>query len=81
MRFFTFLCFLLVTCTTLISQTEGLPVGFAPGEQEKMPYYLENLEISGITTPPGLVPRTMAEWEESQAVVVAWISYPAVLAE
>lgn len=80
MRYFTLLCLLIVSSYT-IAQTEGLPIGFAPGEQEKMPSYLENIKISGITTPPGLVPRTMAEWEESQAIVIAWISYQAVLAE
>ncbi len=81
MRYLTLLCCLIVSSTISFAQTEGLPIGFAPGEQEKMPYYLENLNISGIVTPPGLVPRTMAEWEESQAIVIAWISYPAVLAE
>ncbi|HRT54848.1 MAG TPA: agmatine deiminase family protein, partial [Flavobacteriales bacterium] len=33
----------------------------------------------GITTPPDFAPRTMAEWEEVQALTIAWISYPSIL--
>jgi len=60
---------------------QDLPKGFAPGEQELMPAYLESAMAnrSGITTPPGGSLRTMAEWEEIQALVITWTSYPAVL--
>lgn len=63
--------------------SQGLPRGFAPGEKEAMPAYLESQMSlrNGITTPPGGILRTMAEWEEIQALVITWTSYPAVLRE
>lgn len=33
----------------------------------------------GIETPPPFVPRTMAEWEEVQSVVITWTDYPGIL--
>lgn len=73
----------ILICLSLFAfgQNNDLPVGFAKGEKEKMPSYLEGMEISGITTPPPSIPRTPAEWEEMEAVVIAWKTYPAVLAE
>lgn len=83
----TFLGFLLLLTpeNTAYSQigSQGLPRGFAPGEKEAMPAYLESQMSlrNGITTPPGGILRTMAEWEEIQALVITWTSYPAVLRE
>lgn len=34
-----------------------------------------------ITTPPPFEVRTMAEWEELSGLMIAWISYPDILAE
>ena len=56
----------------LYAQTPELPVGFAPGELAAMPAYIASLNVSeraGITNPPGGQLRTMAEWEEIQALV------------
>lgn len=76
---------LLPNVNRVYSQTEsqGLPRGFAPGEKEAMPAYLESQMSlrNGITTTPGGILRTMAEWEEIQALVITWTSYPAVLRE
>lgn len=72
---------ILFICVGLFGQNKDLPIGFAVGEQAKMSSYLEGLEISGITTPPPSIPRTPAEWEEMEAVVIAWKSYPDILAE
>ncbi len=33
----------------------------------------------GIETPPPFTPRTMAEWEEVQSVVITWTDYPGIL--
>jgi agmatine deiminase len=33
------------------------------------------------TTPPATPPRTMAEWEELDALVINWLAYPAILTE
>ena len=78
---FRFTIILMLFGLMLSGQNQDLPVGFGIDEQAKMPSYLESLEISGITEPPTSIPRTPAEWEEMEAVVIAWKSYPAVLAE
>nr|MBA3705142.1 agmatine deiminase family protein [Bacteroidota bacterium] len=60
----------------------ALPVGFSLEELEQMqsrnyqdPYY----EASGITTPPSLPVRAMAQWEEIQALTITWTTYESVL--
>ncbi len=63
-----------------------LPAGFAPGEKEQFGDYLRNqqqpLSTQGvITTPPGGNLRTMAEWEEIQALTITWTSYTTTLRE
>ncbi len=61
-----------------------LPAGFAPGEKEAMPAYIQevtNFSRSGITTPPGGELRTMAEWEEIQGLFITWRSFPSILAQ
>lgn len=68
----------------LFSQSVELPVGFAPGEREAMPAYISdvtNQSRAGITSPPGGSLRTMAEWEEIQALFITWRSFPAILAQ
>lgn len=67
------------------AQQNILPKGFAPGEELLMDTYLQQAmspaSRSSITTPPGLPVRTAAQWEEVQALVITWTSYPAVLRE
>jgi agmatine/peptidylarginine deiminase len=67
------------------AQHNILPKGFAPGEELLMDAYLQQAmnpsSRSSITTPPGLPVRTAAQWEEVQALVITWTSYPAVLRE
>lgn len=67
------------------AQQNILPKGFAPGEELLMDAYLQQamnpVSRSSITTPPGLPVRTAAQWEEVQAMVITWTSYPAVLRE
>jgi agmatine deiminase len=79
-RSFTVLI-LICSVLTRFLPAQDLPKGFAPGERDLMPAYLESVMAnrSGITTPPGGSLRTMAEWEEIQALVITWTSYPAVL--
>jgi agmatine deiminase len=70
-----------VICTTLSAQAP-LPAGMAPGELQAMPAYLQQPRVSGITTPPpGSDVRTMAEWEEIQALTITWTSYQSTLRE
>lgn len=75
------LTLILIVTGILVSAQNILPAGFAKGEKELMPLYLENLEANGITTPPTTIPRSPAEWEEMQAVVISWKSYNSILAE
>jgi len=74
-----FIMFALIISISGIAQ--DLPVGFAPGEKEKMPAYLQTRTPKGITTPPGGSIRAMAEWEEVQALVITWRSYQEILRE
>ncbi|HRI58081.1 MAG TPA: agmatine deiminase family protein [Saprospiraceae bacterium] len=48
----------------------------------KLPAPSSDLTVqSGITNPPSLPVRTMAEWEELQALVITWRSQPVILTE
>lgn len=63
---------------------EILPKGFAPGEEEMMKDYISNIQNrqACITTPPsGSTLRSIAEWEELQAVVITWTSFTSILTE
>lgn len=64
-----------------VAQQQGLPHIMAPSEIPLIRGYQESRAgaARGITTPPDFEPRTMAEWEEVQSVIVAWTSYPGIL--
>ncbi len=79
MRKFYLFILLLISGYTLMAQ--NLPVGFAEGEKQLMPAYLENVVSKGETTPPDFPVRSAAEWEEMQGVVISWQSYSNVLTE
>jgi agmatine/peptidylarginine deiminase len=76
----------LVLSALLLSNTffaQELPKGWGPGEEAKMPAYLESIKSqnksSVITTPPpykGL--RNAAEWEEIQTLNITWTSYTSI---
>ena len=82
MRFFTI--FLLFACAipALNAQTE-LPIGLTDDERALLKWYNfhEPNLMRGLTDPPATTPRTMAEWEEIQGLVVAWRAYFPTLAE
>ncbi len=55
---------------------------FTPEESGKMPGYLESVQLlSPVTLTPSAPVRTMAEWEEIEAVVITWTSYIETLTE
>lgn len=63
---------------------QNLPVGFSKEELQKMndpTYTFPDYVPQGITTPPASPVRNMAQWEEIQALTIAWITYPSVLKE
>ena len=67
--------------TIVVNAQTNLPVGFSSTERTLMPSYLQQIQSTGITTPPGGSIRTMAEWEEIQALTITWTSYQSVLKE
>ncbi len=67
------------------STDEFLPKGFAPGEEEMMRDYINSINSRSLncinTAPDANSVRTLAEWEELQAVVISWKHYPTILTE
>lgn len=73
---------ILTFCTALYTQAQELPKGLAPNERE--PGFLESIGVVGnpyenraaqatiYTTPPEFDVRTMAEWEEVEALTITW---------
>jgi agmatine deiminase len=75
------LCFL-----SLGQQNEILPRGFAPGEEQKMDAYLKSRQEqtqnksyrAPIYSAPTEPVRSAAQWEEIQALLISWTSYPVI---
>ena len=58
----------------------GLPHALAPSEAPLIEAYRNSRAGDrGIEAPPSWVPRTMAEWEEVQSVIVTWTDYESIL--
>lgn len=76
-----FYCLLLLLFPFVSKAQSNLPIGPTAAEQAQMPFYLQQVQPLGITTPPGGALRTMAEWEEIQALTITWTSYQSVLRE
>lgn len=63
-------------------QGEGLPKGMAPWEHALVPEYMMTRGQAmgrANSAPPTYPVRTMAEWEEVQALAITWTSYPGIL--
>ena len=62
-----------------------LPKNFLENEKSKMSQYLDAFKIKSnldiFTTPPDFPVRTMAEWEEIQALTIAWEGFEPILTE
>jgi len=72
----------LLTSLFLTAQEEILPRGYSLNELERIARgdYTTAPPARGNTSPPEFDHlRTMAEWEEIQALTIAWSSYPAIL--
>jgi agmatine deiminase len=67
---------------SLLAQTD-LPKGMSTEEKELLQsgLYVFPNETAGIATPPPVPVRTMAEWEELQALAVTWVSYKPIMAQ
>lgn len=58
----------------------GLPHALAPAEVPLIEAYRNSRASDrGIEAPPSWVPRTMAEWEEIQSVIVTWTDFEDIL--
>lgn len=76
--------FVLNTGTVSAQEETDLPVGFSASELQDMQradFTLPAYAPAGITTPPTLPVRNMAQWEETQALTITWTSYQSVLRE
>ncbi|MCB0653688.1 MAG: agmatine deiminase family protein [Saprospiraceae bacterium] len=88
MKKYLLLIFTILSAFSIQAQQEPeriLPRGFAKGEEAQMRDYIQSVHleknVNCITTAPEQTPRSMAEWEELQAVVITWTSYNAILTE
>lgn len=79
--------FIAINLHAQVNTTEEvtLPKGFAPGEEEMMPDYINSINSRSLTcittAPQANAVRTLAEWEELQAVVITWAGYSSILTE
>lgn len=78
-RFTLSLLFTVLLGSTLFSQIHELP-RFATDAERNIENPPEITPI-GITTPPTVPVRTMAEWEELQALIITWNGQNTILAE
>lgn len=71
---------LLLTFLAAPLLAQDLPHHLAPQEAPLIPAYRSTRASAarGITTPPPFAPRTMAEWEEVQTLVITWTSFPGI---
>ncbi len=78
-----FSSFLFILFSISMYGQQILPKGFAPGEREAMPKYIEQVMQSnrGDSNPPDAPVRTIAEWEELDGVVITWASFQQILSE
>jgi len=64
-----------------ISFSQIMPHGLTPEEEKIYQDFIHQTYFSDDVTPPPTQVRTIGEWEELQAVMIAWTSYPAILAQ
>ena len=75
--------FVIITfCITFGAQAQELPKGLAPNERDANflqsigvlgnPYQNKESQVTINTTPPSFNVRTMAEWEEIEALTITW---------
>ncbi|MCC6939847.1 MAG: agmatine deiminase family protein [Flavobacteriales bacterium] len=80
-RFSTTVALVLGSLTMMGQTRQDLPHTLAPDEVPLIPAYRDSRANAGrgIVTPPTFTPRTMAEWEEIQTLVITWTTYPGIL--
>lgn len=77
-KILTLLSFLFIVNPFLLAQ--DLPKGMT--DEEKIIWQTYKPEFNpAFSTPPPTVVRTMAEWEELQAIIITWTQYQSILRE
>jgi len=80
MKIFLFTVFLFLTLVNF-SNAQILPRGLTP-EEEKLYYsFIHQSYFADDVTPPPTPVRTIGEWEELQAIMITWTSFPSILAQ
>lgn len=77
---FCLLTIFFAIATSVFSQ-QPLPKGMTEAERLIWDEYLKNYPSDRGTAPPAETPRTPAEWEEMQGVVITWAAYQQNLRE
>ena len=73
---------LLVGCLPFLSSSQTSLHKISESEKIQMPDYLRQVSqfrTDAITIPPVGAVRASAEWEEIDALIVAWVSFPVIL--
>ncbi len=64
-----------------VSFDQVLPKGLTPEEEKLFYNFIYQQYFTDEVTPPPTPVRTIAEWEELQAMMITWTSYPQILAQ
>ncbi len=72
---------LILVFSVSVINAQFLPNYMTKQERAYMPNYVRNISATGITIPPASKVRSVAEWEEMQAIVISWVNYEAQLTE
>jgi agmatine/peptidylarginine deiminase len=77
-----YILFSLLLVSIAVFAQRPLPIQLTPTEIAALVNYQRpNYPRSVFTSPPNAAVRTMAEWEEIQALTITWTGYPSVLRE
>jgi agmatine deiminase len=60
---------------------QTLPIGLTDAEKKQLSEYQSPSWQKAIFTAPDYIPRTMAEWEELEGLLITWTAFPEILAQ
>jgi len=72
---------LVLLFSAFLLNAQFLPNNLTEQERAYLPNYVRNVSATGITIPPASTVRSIAEWEEMQAIVISWVRYESQLTE
>ena len=72
---------ILLISISISTFAQFLPNGMTEAERAFLPSYVKSITAKGFTSPPVSPVRNAAEWEEMDAIIIAWESYTSVLTE